>query len=160
MEVPQPDVEIRTEEGAATEGAVAAAAAAIAVEEDLTEGEEVEVEGAEATHPENRAGTAFGLREKCLLILQPHLSVFAPNVPATIDARLTDNSQDALVATLKRLTVSDNDFPLRPDFGKLGTPVKLRANFFPVKVSFRTLNLPDWRFSDIVIPQGAKACYV
>jgi eukaryotic translation initiation factor 2C len=60
-------------------------------------------------------------------------SVFAAGQPAVVDARLTDNSQDKLVESFKALTVRGNDLPLRPDFGKIGTPIKLRANFFPFK---------------------------
>jgi eukaryotic translation initiation factor 2C len=61
-------------------------------------------------------------------------SIFAADRPAVVDARLTDNSQDQLVASFQSLAIRDNDLPPRPDFGKVGTPVKLRANFFPVKV--------------------------
>ena len=63
-----------------------------------------------------------------------YCSVFAPNQPAVVDGRLTDNSQEALLASFRSLAIRDNDLPLRPDFGKFGTPVKLRTNFFPVKV--------------------------
>lgn len=59
--------------------------------------------------------------------------VFNPG-PVDIDARLKDNSQDALVQSLKSLTIKPNELPLRPNFGTVGTPIKLRANFFPVKV--------------------------
>ncbi|KAH9887565.1 argonaute-like protein [Cubamyces lactineus] len=60
--------------------------------------------------------------------------VFAPGQPANIDARITDKSQDALIASLRSLKLSDTDLPGRPDFGTKGTAIKLRANFFPVKV--------------------------
>ncbi|PCH37525.1 argonaute-like protein [Wolfiporia cocos MD-104 SS10] len=60
--------------------------------------------------------------------------IFMPDVPATIDARLTDGSQDALVAQFKSLTLRDTDLPTRPDFGTKGKDIKLRTNFFPVKV--------------------------
>ena len=55
-------------------------------------------------------------------------------MPANIDARLTDNSEDTLVASLKSLTLRDTDLPTRPGFGTSGAPVKLRTNFFPVRV--------------------------
>ncbi|PPQ77920.1 hypothetical protein CVT25_015395 [Psilocybe cyanescens] len=54
--------------------------------------------------------------------------------PANIDARLTDNSQEALVASFKSLSLRPKELPLRPGFGTVGKPIKLRANFFPVKV--------------------------
>ncbi|KAI0664173.1 argonaute-like protein [Cubamyces menziesii] len=60
--------------------------------------------------------------------------VFAPGQPANIDARITDKSQDALITSLRSLKLSDTDLPGRPDFGTKGTAIKLRANFFPVKV--------------------------
>lgn len=59
--------------------------------------------------------------------------VFQPGQPA-LDSRLTDNSQDALVASLKSLAIKPNELPLRPGFGTVGRPITLRANFFPVKV--------------------------
>ncbi|TFY75054.1 hypothetical protein EWM64_g8956, partial [Hericium alpestre] len=59
--------------------------------------------------------------------------VFAPNEPATIDTRL-DRTQDDLVVALGRMSLTTNQIPSRPDFGTVGTPIKLRTNFFPVKV--------------------------
>ncbi|TFY71790.1 hypothetical protein EVG20_g1213, partial [Dentipellis fragilis] len=59
--------------------------------------------------------------------------VFAPNEPAAIDSRL-DASQDQLVASLRGLSLASSPIPLRPDFGKVGVPIKLRTNFFPVRV--------------------------
>jgi hypothetical protein len=47
---------------------------------------------------------------------------------------LSGNSDGALVASLQSLVVRDNDMPPRPDFGTSGAAVKLRTNFFPVKV--------------------------
>lgn len=61
-------------------------------------------------------------------------SVFAPDQPANIDSRLTDKSDDQIVESLRSLTVNDNDLPVRPGFGTSGTPIKLRTNFFTVKV--------------------------
>ncbi|KAJ7704396.1 argonaute-like protein [Mycena rosella] len=61
--------------------------------------------------------------------------VFAANIPAVIDARIQDNSDKKLVASFKDIRVSDIDLPLRPDFGTAGREIKLRANFFPVKVT-------------------------
>ncbi|KAJ3789398.1 argonaute-like protein [Lentinula aff. detonsa] len=57
-----------------------------------------------------------------------------PNASSNIDARLTDNTQKALIASFNSLKIKPNDIPLRPDFGTSGTAIKLRANFYPVKV--------------------------
>ncbi|KAJ7151373.1 argonaute-like protein [Mycena crocata] len=65
--------------------------------------------------------------------------VFQANVPATIDARLSDNSDKALVATFKSIRIHDNELPLRPDFGTAGREIKLRANFFPVRIPARSI---------------------
>ncbi|KAG5725156.1 Protein argonaute-2 [Termitomyces sp. T112] len=64
--------------------------------------------------------------------------IFAPG-PATIDARLSDKSESALVASFKGIKLDRDDIPLRPDFGTRGKQVKLRANFFPVKIPKRPL---------------------
>ncbi|KAG6865176.1 hypothetical protein C0991_004724, partial [Blastosporella zonata] len=64
--------------------------------------------------------------------------VFAPG-PVDIDARLSDNSELALVASFANIKLGGDDLPLRPDFGTKGRPVKLRANFFPVKIPKRPL---------------------
>ncbi|KAK0465234.1 argonaute-like protein [Desarmillaria tabescens] len=60
--------------------------------------------------------------------------VFSPGTPANIDRRLTDGSEQTLVDSFRSLRINSNDLPLRPGFGKEGKQVKLRANFFPVKV--------------------------
>ncbi|KAH9885253.1 argonaute-like protein [Cubamyces lactineus] len=60
--------------------------------------------------------------------------VFAPGQPANVDARITDKSQDTLIASLRSLKLTDTDLPGRPGFGTKGTEIKLRANFFPVRV--------------------------
>ncbi|KAJ7130276.1 argonaute-like protein [Mycena epipterygia] len=60
--------------------------------------------------------------------------VFAADVPATIDARIQNNSDKALVASFKSIRSGDTDLPLRPDFGTVGKEIKLRANFFPVRI--------------------------
>ncbi|KAI0080425.1 argonaute-like protein [Panus rudis PR-1116 ss-1] len=60
--------------------------------------------------------------------------VFAAGQPANIDSRLANNSEDTLVASLRSLTIRDTDLPTRPGYGTIGRPVKLRTNFFPVKV--------------------------
>ena len=45
-----------------------------------------------------------------------------------------DNSQDKVVASLRGIKPQPGELPYRPDFGTLGRAIKLRANFFPVKV--------------------------
>lgn len=59
--------------------------------------------------------------------------IFAPG-PANIDARLLDNSDKALVSSFRNISQQSDDLPLRPGFGTIGKNIKLRANFFPVKV--------------------------
>ena len=39
-----------------------------------------------------------------------------------------------LVNTLRGLKLRSDDLPVRPGFGSEGKPIKLRANFFPIKV--------------------------
>ncbi|TRM60656.1 ribonuclease H-like domain-containing protein [Schizophyllum amplum] len=58
---------------------------------------------------------------------------------ASLDTRLTDDSQDELVASLRSLSVRSDEMPLRPGFGTKGRPVTLRSNFFPVRVPKRPL---------------------
>ncbi|PCH34396.1 argonaute-like protein [Wolfiporia cocos MD-104 SS10] len=60
--------------------------------------------------------------------------VFMHNVPAKIDARLANDSQDALVKKLRSSTLSDTDLPARPDFGTVGRLINLRTNYFPVSL--------------------------
>ncbi|KAF6761975.1 argonaute-like protein [Ephemerocybe angulata] len=54
--------------------------------------------------------------------------------PVAIDSRLQDSSQDDVIASFKSLSIASNDLPIRPGFGKEGRAIKMRANFFPVKV--------------------------
>lgn len=63
------------------------------------------------------------------------ISIFQSGAPANIDARLQDGSDDALVASMRSLTIKGDDLPVRPGFGTVGKAIKLRANFFPVKIS-------------------------
>ena len=51
--------------------------------------------------------------------------------PAAIDARIA--ASDRLVASFKTVAPTAEN-PLRPGYGTLGTPITLRANFFPVKI--------------------------
>lgn len=47
---------------------------------------------------------------------------------------MQSNSEDQLVAALSGLRLQDTDLPTRPGFGTVGTAIKLRTNFFPVRV--------------------------
>ena len=85
----------------------------------------------------NREGTCNYLSEGLLLIQCP-FSIFRSGVPANIDSRLTDNSQDLLINALRTLRQNPNDLPVRPGFGTEGKNIKLRANFFPIKVRSST----------------------
>ena len=61
-------------------------------------------------------------------------SIYDPNEPANLDPRLTDKSQDAIVLSLRSLSLKDSDLPVRPGFGTQGQAIKLRTNYFAVKV--------------------------
>ncbi|KAL1748422.1 Piwi domain-containing protein [Schizophyllum fasciatum] len=67
--------------------------------------------------------------------------------PASVDARLNDNSQDALVASLKSLSLRADDMPVRPGFGTKGRQVTLRSNYFPVRIPKRPLYEYDVKIS-------------
>ncbi|KAI0267268.1 argonaute-like protein [Gloeopeniophorella convolvens] len=54
--------------------------------------------------------------------------------PANIDARLANSAEDQLVLSFKSLTIRQDAMPPRPDYGTKGKQIKLRANFFPVRV--------------------------
>jgi len=56
-----------------------------------------------------------------------------------LDARITDKSQDELIARLKKMTVKPSDLPPRPDFGTVGSSFKLRTNFFPIRLPQMTI---------------------
>ncbi|KAG8934182.1 hypothetical protein FRC02_010448 [Tulasnella sp. 418] len=61
---------------------------------------------------------------------EPGPGIFAPNVPAILDARLEDDAlQQSLVSRFNTLQLT-GDFPYRSNWGTVGTPVKLRANHF------------------------------
>ena len=54
--------------------------------------------------------------------------------PATVDARIANNSDKQLVATFRTERRDPDEMPLRPDFGTAGMEIKLRTNFFPVRI--------------------------
>ncbi|THH04985.1 hypothetical protein EW145_g5129 [Phellinidium pouzarii] len=59
--------------------------------------------------------------------------VFEPNTPAQPASHLSDKELNALVARFKSLSTSVPNRVMRPGFGKRGTAVTLRANFFALK---------------------------
>jgi eukaryotic translation initiation factor 2C len=78
-------------------------------------------------------------------------SIFAEEKPAVIDARLANSAEDRLILSFKSLSLRQDAMPPRPDYGTKGwfsTPfsgfmgliyrpgksIKLRTNFFPVRV--------------------------
>ncbi|KAK7032399.1 hypothetical protein VNI00_013147 [Paramarasmius palmivorus] len=63
-------------------------------------------------------------------------AIFKEGSPAMPDDRLRDNDLNALVSSFRNLQVASNDprRPLRPGFGTQGTPITLRANFFPYRL--------------------------
>ncbi|KAF9221719.1 Piwi-domain-containing protein [Gyrodon lividus] len=54
--------------------------------------------------------------------------------PATVDARLADDSDKVIVANFDTSKAGAEDLPLRPDFGTEGKEITLRTNFFPVHI--------------------------
>ena len=75
---------------------------------------------------------------------------------ADVDARLANNSGDQLVASLSSLTLSDTDHPLRPGFGVEGKVIKLRTNFFPVRVP----KGPLYQYNVKITPEGQSVNHV
>ncbi|KAF7290752.1 Argonaute-like protein [Mycena indigotica] len=60
--------------------------------------------------------------------------IFREGIPATLPPRLSDNNHNALMQSFSRAKFNP-DRPLRPGYGTRGTPITLRANFFPVRLS-------------------------
>ncbi|OAX43740.1 Piwi-domain-containing protein [Rhizopogon vinicolor AM-OR11-026] len=68
--------------------------------------------------------------------------VFLENQTVNIDTRVADESDKALVTRLQNSQLGNDpdSMPLRPDFGTVGEHIKLRTNFFPVRVPKASLN--------------------
>lgn len=74
-----------------------------------------------------------------------HHSIFMRDQPVTVDARVKDDSDKAVVARLNAQLGTattgtganeaddSGSLPLRPDFGTQGREIALRANYFPVQ---------------------------
>ncbi|KAN0105642.1 Piwi domain containing protein [Russula decolorans] len=60
--------------------------------------------------------------------------IFAEGQPAAIDSRLSNSAEDRLISSFKSLSLRQDAMPPRPDFGTKGKPIKLRTNFFPIRV--------------------------
>ncbi|THH09696.1 hypothetical protein EW145_g1836 [Phellinidium pouzarii] len=58
----------------------------------------------------------------------------APDQASDFDARLGGTDQDNLVNAFRSISLKHDDLPLRPGWGKSGTAIKLRSNFFAVKM--------------------------
>ncbi|KIJ18292.1 hypothetical protein PAXINDRAFT_97712 [Paxillus involutus ATCC 200175] len=76
-------------------------------------------------------------------------SIFMQDQPATIDARLADGSDKAIVANFDTSKGGANDLPLRPDFGTVGKEIMLRTNYFPVRIKGSM-----YQYSAVVEPSG------
>ncbi|TFK35795.1 argonaute-like protein [Crucibulum laeve] len=59
--------------------------------------------------------------------------IFSETVPAHIPDRLSDKNHQQLISTFGSVKLRP-ERPLRPGYGTIGTPITLRANFFPVTV--------------------------
>ena len=64
----------------------------------------------------------------------PDQACYASDQPAVVDARLDDQSQNALIGAFNRLRVRGK-FPNRPGWGTSGKPVTMRANHFAITYS-------------------------
>ena len=80
----------------------------------------------------------------------------AGGILANVDARLENDSEDQLVASLSSLSLADTDLPLRPGFGAEGKVIKLRTNFFPVRVP----KGPLYEYDIKITPAGQSTNHV
>ncbi|KAH8832943.1 Piwi-domain-containing protein [Flagelloscypha sp. PMI_526] len=58
--------------------------------------------------------------------------IFKAGAPAPVPAHLSDAEQNRLIQSFKSMTLTPVR-PIRPGFGTLGRPIKVRANFFTIK---------------------------
>ena len=63
-----------------------------------------------------------------------HNSVFMAGRPATVNARIPNNADKQHVATFRTERRKPDETPLHPDFGTAETEIKLRTNFFSVRI--------------------------
>jgi hypothetical protein len=74
--------------------------------------------------PSSHRGGRGGTRE---------IVIFKRDSPATVQPHLSDQKLNSLISSLSPLRGTP-ERPVRPGFGTLGTPIKVRANFFAVKI--------------------------
>ncbi|KAI9571925.1 ribonuclease H-like domain-containing protein [Boletus coccyginus] len=84
---------------------------------------------------------------------RPEGAIFMRDRPGTVDVRIKDGSDKAVVAALNRQTRGDdpNLLPLRPDFGTQGRAISLRTNYFPIDVQGKI-----YRYSVAIALPGRK----
>ncbi|KAF7305402.1 Argonaute-like protein [Mycena chlorophos] len=75
--------------------------------------------------------------------------IFREGVPAALPARLSDTNHNALIQSFSSAK-HDPARPLRPGYGTKGTPITLRANFFPVRLP----KGPIFSYAMEVVPTG------
>ena len=63
----------------------------------------------------------------------PQVQVFAPGAPARLDSRTSERDLDDLMSRYRNISTSVPDRVVRPGFGKRGTAITLRANYFALK---------------------------
>ena len=63
----------------------------------------------------------------------PQVQIFAPDTIARLDSRSTDRELDTLMSRFRNLSTSVPDRVVRPGYGKRGSAITLRANFFTLK---------------------------
>ena len=73
-----------------------------------------------------------------------------PNQPATIDSRLSDAAQTQLVNSFRSLSLGESDLPSRPGFGTLGTPIKLRSNYYALRLPKGTISEYDTKIKPAI----------
>ena len=87
-------------------------------------------------------------------------SVYAPTQTANLDGRLLDGSEEAVVKSLRDIDPDEGEQAFRPDFGVLGKPIHLRANFFPMNVPERPLYEYDVKISpDLKVRQVRRRIF-
>ncbi|KAI9435236.1 argonaute-like protein [Russula earlei] len=69
--------------------------------------------------------------------------IFAEGQPAVVDARLANSAEDRLILSFKSLSLRQDAMPPRPDYGTKGKPIKLRTNFFPIRIPKNPLHEYD-----------------
>uniref|UniRef100_A0A0W0FNM2 Putative argonaute-like protein n=1 Tax=Moniliophthora roreri TaxID=221103 RepID=A0A0W0FNM2_MONRR len=81
-------------------------------------------------------------------------AIFKEGTPTAIDSRLRESDLNALIGAFRGLQLGSNapERPLRPGFGTQGTPITLRANFFPYRLP---KNLVVYEYRVEINPQTA-----